>query len=293
MSDAHAEHADAQYVKVWAWLVVLLVLSILGPVIGIFTGSSGHADGCLRHRDRQGLPGRQGIHAPEPRAQVRVYTVTTVVVFMFLFYAGTAPDVMRKRARTGRSRSGRRLRPRMRRQSPPVMRAARLTTKQRPAAGQEIGACPQNLLPRPGQHQHCVGVPTLAGGSQRRVRDAAVRGERSDALRRPDQRVHDHQIIGAHLAAARPAATADRADRIQHPRVDRERVQLLFYAVRIAKKDREKARGPMFASLALGAFFVIFQGYEWVRLIGQGFTLTSSSLGSFFYLIAGGTRSTP
>jgi len=62
---------------------------------------------------------------------------------------------------------------------------------------------------------------------------------------------------------------------------------LLFYAARVAKKDREKARRPMFAALALGAFFVLFQGYEWVRLIGQGFTLTSSSLGSFFYLIVG------
>jgi cytochrome c oxidase subunit 3 len=32
---------------------------------------------------------------------------------------------------------------------------------------------------------------------------------------------------------------------------------------------------------------VTFQGAEWVRLIGQGLTLTSSSLGSFFYLIIG------
>ena len=33
--------------------------------------------------------------------------------------------------------------------------------------------------------------------------------------------------------------------------------------------------------------FVLFQGVEWVRLIGQGLTLTSSQLGAFFYLIVG------
>ena len=40
-------------------------------------------------------------------------------------------------------------------------------------------------------------------------------------------------------------------------------------------------------AVGLGAFFVVFQGVEWVQLIGEGLTLTSSSLGSFFYLIVG------
>ena len=39
--------------------------------------------------------------------------------------------------------------------------------------------------------------------------------------------------------------------------------------------------------MALGAFFVLFQGWEWVQLLGEGLTLQSSSLGSFFYLIVG------
>jgi len=43
----------------------------------------------------------------------------------------------------------------------------------------------------------------------------------------------------------------------------------------------------MAASLALGGFFVVFQGAEWVALLRQGLTLTSSQLGSFFYLIVG------
>ena len=34
-------------------------------------------------------------------------------------------------------------------------------------------------------------------------------------------------------------------------------------------------------------FFVVFQGFEWVRLIGEGLTMTSGTLGAFFYLIVG------
>ena len=52
-------------------------------------------------------------------------------------------------------------------------------------------------------------------------------------------------------------------------------------------------RGPVAAArrmgvaILLGGMFVLFQGVEWVRLIGQGLTLTSSQLGAFFYLIVG------
>jgi cytochrome c oxidase subunit 3 len=37
----------------------------------------------------------------------------------------------------------------------------------------------------------------------------------------------------------------------------------------------------------LGTFFVGFQGVEWVALLGEGLTMTSSTYGSFFYLIVG------
>jgi heme/copper-type cytochrome/quinol oxidase subunit 3 len=36
-----------------------------------------------------------------------------------------------------------------------------------------------------------------------------------------------------------------------------------------------------------GAFFVCFQGYEWIQLLRQGLTLRSSLNGGFFYLIVG------
>lgn len=45
---------------------------------------------------------------------------------------------------------------------------------------------------------------------------------------------------------------------------------------------------PLLASMVLGALFVVLQGVEWVGLIAQGLTMTSSAHGSFFYLIVGG-----
>jgi len=53
------------------------------------------------------------------------------------------------------------------------------------------------------------------------------------------------------------------------------------------RRSPRRARLPLLAALLLGAFFVSFQGREWLRLIAQGLTLTSSALGSFFYLIVG------
>ena len=61
----------------------------------------------------------------------------------------------------------------------------------------------------------------------------------------------------------------------------------LFLAQRRFFRDREAARRPLLLAMLLGAGFVVLQGVEWVRLIREGLTLTSSSLGSFFYLIVG------
>lgn len=51
--------------------------------------------------------------------------------------------------------------------------------------------------------------------------------------------------------------------------------------------ERGKMIRPMSSALGLGAFFVLFQGYEWVQLVREGLTISSSSLGSFFYLMVG------
>lgn len=60
----------------------------------------------------------------------------------------------------------------------------------------------------------------------------------------------------------------------------------LFFAHRAYSKSKGGA-GLLAASLALGATFVGLQGREWLALLGQGLTMTSSNLGAFFYLIVG------
>jgi cytochrome c oxidase subunit 3 len=69
---------------------------------------------------------------------------------------------------------------------------------------------------------------------------------------------------------------------------------LLLSGVALAISQRALRSGgpaaaarPLGAAVALGAFFLIFQGAEWTALLRQGLTLTSSQIGSFFYLIVG------
>lgn len=62
---------------------------------------------------------------------------------------------------------------------------------------------------------------------------------------------------------------------------------LLIWAQRVFRENRRAAKPWLTASIALGAFFVGFQGVEWVGLIREGLTLTSSTHGGFFYLIIG------
>jgi heme/copper-type cytochrome/quinol oxidase subunit 3 len=61
----------------------------------------------------------------------------------------------------------------------------------------------------------------------------------------------------------------------------------LFLAGRAYRRERRSARVPLLAAIGLGAFFVVFQGVEWLALIREGLTLTTSTHGSFFYLIVG------
>jgi heme/copper-type cytochrome/quinol oxidase subunit 3 len=62
---------------------------------------------------------------------------------------------------------------------------------------------------------------------------------------------------------------------------------MLLLTRRIFQRNRAKARVPMAIAMGLGAAFVVLQGAEWVALLRQGLTMTSSSLGSFFFLIIG------
>jgi cytochrome c oxidase subunit 3 len=63
---------------------------------------------------------------------------------------------------------------------------------------------------------------------------------------------------------------------------------VLLVAHRLFKKQSPIAHWVTLAAWALGAGFVALQGVEWAQLLAAGLTLTSSPLGSFFYLIVGG-----
>ena len=53
------------------------------------------------------------------------------------------------------------------------------------------------------------------------------------------------------------------------------------------RRKAARALVPLALSVLLGLFFVVFQGVEWVALLGEGLTLQSSPYGGFFYLIVG------
>lgn len=61
----------------------------------------------------------------------------------------------------------------------------------------------------------------------------------------------------------------------------------VYLAQRRFAVSRPSARIPLTLAIVLASLFVIFQGFEWLSMIAQGLTLTSSALGSFFFLIVG------
>lgn len=63
---------------------------------------------------------------------------------------------------------------------------------------------------------------------------------------------------------------------------------LLFLAHRSRRHGRPAAALRWLSgAILLGALFVGLQGAEWVRLLAQGLTVSSSLVGGFFYLIVG------
>ena len=62
---------------------------------------------------------------------------------------------------------------------------------------------------------------------------------------------------------------------------------LLWFAAKQIKQGRASGGRLFMWSFIMGCTFVAIQGFEWVQLIGKGLTMTSSSYGSFFYMIVG------
>jgi len=93
-AEAHAEEHEhhIDYTKVYVILVGLLVLSVLGPMIGIqaVTLLTAFGIACVKAY----LVARNFMHINIARRYV-TYLMATGLIFMLLFFAGTAPDVMR------------------------------------------------------------------------------------------------------------------------------------------------------------------------------------------------------
>ncbi|MEZ4742409.1 MAG: cytochrome c oxidase subunit 3 [Bdellovibrionota bacterium] len=64
---------------------------------------------------------------------------------------------------------------------------------------------------------------------------------------------------------------------------------MLYFVGRAVKdkKDKTKVENLLLATMALGLFFVMVQGYEWVNLIRYGMTLSGSVFGACFFLLIG------
>lgn len=51
--------------------------------------------------------------------------------------------------------------------------------------------------------------------------------------------------------------------------------------------NNAKAKALYLQAALLGTFFVVFQGYEWMKLISYGMTMTSGLFGATFFLLIG------
>jgi caa(3)-type oxidase subunit IV len=97
----HAEdHGQAYYVKIWAILLVLLILSILGPIVAphvafgfleawMITLTTAFGIAVVKAY----LVAANFMHLNVEKRYI-TYVLTTMIVLVLLFFAGTAPDVM-------------------------------------------------------------------------------------------------------------------------------------------------------------------------------------------------------
>ncbi len=87
--EEHVHHPN--YTKIYVTLLVLLAISIIGPMfeIRVLTLITAFGIACVKAY----LVAKHFMHINIARRYV-AYLVTTCLVFMLLFFAGSAPDVM-------------------------------------------------------------------------------------------------------------------------------------------------------------------------------------------------------
>jgi caa(3)-type oxidase subunit IV len=85
-------HGTSNYIKIWAILVVLLALSVLGPMLGIQAVTLITAFGIAVVKAY--MVAKKFMHISEAPKFI-TYLMVTCLVFMLLFVAGSAPDVFK------------------------------------------------------------------------------------------------------------------------------------------------------------------------------------------------------
>jgi len=88
----HTQHRN-HYLKIWAILVVLLIVSVIGPTLEIRAVTLITAFGVAVVKAY--LVVRNFMHLNLQRRFV-AYMLATCLIFVLLFFAGTAPDVMKE-----------------------------------------------------------------------------------------------------------------------------------------------------------------------------------------------------
>ncbi len=90
---AHAAHSHPNYVKIWALLVGLLILSILGPRLGIVWVTLIAAFGIAVVKAL--MVAAYFMHLNIERAYIK-YLLFTLLALLLVLFAGVAPDVMKR-----------------------------------------------------------------------------------------------------------------------------------------------------------------------------------------------------
>ncbi len=88
----HEIHPESYYVKIWGLLLVLLVISICGPMLEIQVLTLITAFGIAFVK--AAIVAAYFMHLNIEKKYVH-YMLYSMLIFIFLFFAGTAPDVMR------------------------------------------------------------------------------------------------------------------------------------------------------------------------------------------------------
>ena len=92
MSTSHATHPDSYYVKIWGILCALLVVSVIGPLIGIRILTLITAFGIAIVKAF--MVTRHFMHLDIEKRWVG-WILAAMLVFMALLFAGVSPDVMK------------------------------------------------------------------------------------------------------------------------------------------------------------------------------------------------------